>query len=67
MWQMFQKNTYNISNELFINMFNGFSKITKKEKDISTLKNDEQLEWIRRMNNYKNCAEEIVYNELIFV
>ena len=34
---MFQKNTYNISNELFINMFNGFSKITKKEKDISTL------------------------------
>ena len=40
---MFQKNTYNISNELFINMFNGFSKITKKEKDISTLKNDEQL------------------------
>ena len=25
----------------------------------------EQLEWISLMNNYKNCAEEIIYSELI--
>ena len=26
----------------------------------------EQLEWVKSMNNYKNIAEEIVNNELIF-
>ena len=26
----------------------------------------EQLEWVKLMNNYKNIAEEIVNNELIF-
>ncbi|MBP3831340.1 MAG: TnpV protein [Clostridia bacterium] len=26
----------------------------------------EQLEWVKCMNNYKNIAEEIVNNELIF-
>ena len=25
----------------------------------------EQLEWVSLMNNYKNCAEEIIYSELI--
>ena len=25
----------------------------------------DQLEWVKTMNNYKNIAEEIVYNELI--
>ena len=25
-----------------------------------------QLEWVKTMNNYKNMAEEIVYNELIY-
>ena len=27
---------------------------------------NEQLEWVKCMNNYKNIAEEIVNNELIF-
>ena len=26
----------------------------------------DQLEWVKTMNNYKNIAEEIVYNELIY-
>ena len=25
-----------------------------------------QLEWVGLMNNYKHCAEEIIYNELIY-
>ncbi len=26
----------------------------------------EQLEWVSLMNNYKHCAEEIIYYELVF-
>lgn len=26
----------------------------------------EQLEWVSLMNNYKHCAEEIIYSELIY-
>lgn len=26
----------------------------------------EQLEWVQLMNNYKSCAEEIIYDELIY-
>lgn len=26
----------------------------------------EQLEWVSLINNYKNCAEEIIYSELIY-
>lgn len=26
----------------------------------------EQLEWVSMMNNYKHCAEEIIYSELIY-
>ena len=26
----------------------------------------EQLEWVSLMNNYKQCAEEIIYSELIY-
>ena len=33
------------------------------EKD----KMDNQLEWVKRMNNYKNMAEEIILKELIYV
>ena len=27
----------------------------------------EQLEWVGLINNYKHCAEEIIYSELIYV
>ena len=30
-------------------------------------KMDNQLEWVKRMNNYKNMAEEIILKELIYV
>ena len=29
-------------------------------------KMDNQLEWVKRMNNYKNMAEEAILNELIY-
>ena len=31
------------------------------------LKAENQLEWVRRMNSIRNCAEEIIKSELIFV
>ncbi len=31
------------------------------------LKETNQLSWVGLMNNYKRSAEEIVYNEIIFV
>ena len=30
-------------------------------------KNNNQIEWVKRMNNYKNMAEEIILKELIYV
>lgn len=30
-------------------------------------KMDNQIEWVKLMNNYKNMAEEIILNELIYV
>lgn len=29
-------------------------------------KMDNQIEWVKRMNNYKNMAEEVILNELIY-
>ncbi len=31
------------------------------------LKATDQMEWVCRMNNYRNCAEEVVYTELIYI
>ena len=31
------------------------------------LKAENQLEWVRRMNNIRNRANEIIYKELIYV
>lgn len=30
-------------------------------------KNENQIEWVKQMNNYKNMAEEIILKELIYV
>jgi len=40
---LISRSAYNFSNVLFINMFNEFSKFNQKEKNISTLKYDEEL------------------------
>lgn len=43
------------------------NEIAKKENVDENLKQKDQLEWVRCMNNIKNRAEEIVFNELIYV
>ena len=40
--------------------------MTIKENVNEQLKADNQLEWVRRMNNIKNSAEEIILKELIY-
>ena len=42
-------------------------KLAKAENANEDLKQSNQLEWVRCMNNIKNRAEEIVFNELIYV
>lgn len=43
-----------------IKNYKKIDKLTEKNKVIN------QLEWVKMMNNYKNIAEEIVLNELIY-
>ena len=40
--------------------------LAKSENADETLKQNNQLEWVRLMNNFKNQAEEIVFYELIY-
>lgn len=40
--------------------------MAKKENVTEELKANNQLEWIQKMNNIKNRAEEIAYNEIIY-
>lgn len=39
----------------------------KAESVTEKMKEDNQWEWIQRMNNIYNCAEEIVLNELVYI
>ena len=43
------------------------SKLAKHENITEELKATNQLEWVQAMNNIKNRAEEIVFNEIIYV
>lgn len=38
----------------------------KAEGVTESLKRTDQLEWVRRMNNIRNRAEEVVLNEIIY-
>ena len=40
--------------------------LTKQENITEKLKENTQIEWIKAMNNIKNRAEEIIYNEIIY-
>ena len=40
--------------------------MAKQEGVTETLKATDQMEWVRRMNNIRNLAEEIVLHELIY-
>lgn len=43
------------------------NELAEKDKDLNeNLKEENQLLWVQKMNNYKNIAEEIVLEELIF-
>ena len=42
------------------------NELAKEEKVDENLKQNNQLEWVRCMNNIKNRAEEIVLKELIY-
>lgn len=42
------------------------TKLVKQENVTEELKANNQLEWVSRMNNIKNRAEEIVYNEYVY-
>lgn len=39
----------------------------EQENITEELKATDQMEWVRCMNNIKNCAEEIIFKELIYV
>ena len=41
--------------------------LAKKEGVTEQLKADNQMLWVRRMNNIRNRATEIVYNEVIYI
>ena len=48
-------------------MFDLLVKQMKERRGITeALKASDQLEWVRRMNNIRNAADEIVLNELIY-
>lgn len=53
-----------IANERFEILMNQFK---KQENITEELKATNQMEWVCRMNNIKNCVEEIIFNELIYV
>ncbi len=40
--------------------------LAEQEGVTETLKAENQMEWVGRMNNIRNRAEEVVYNELIY-
>ncbi len=40
--------------------------LAKQEGVTEALKATDQMEWVRRMNNIRSCAEEIVLNELVY-
>ena len=42
------------------------SAMAKREGVSETLKASDQMEWVRRMNNIRNRAEEIVLTELVY-
>ena len=43
------------------------TKLAKQENVTEDLKASYQLEWVTRMNNIKNRAEEIIYNEYVYI
>ena len=40
--------------------------MAKREDVTEALKTDDQMEWVRRMNNIRNRAEEVVLHDLVY-
>ena len=51
------------ANEMFNRIVKQFA---KQEGVTEQLKADNQMLWVRKMKNIRNCAEEIVNNEIIY-
>ena len=41
--------------------------MAKRDGTNEELKAREQMEWVGRMDNYRHCAEEVVFEEIIYV
>ena len=54
------KNADNLLNNLMESYKKSDEKLSEKSKEIN------QIEWVKLMNNYKNTADEIILNELIY-
>ena len=54
------KNAENLLNNLMESYKKSDEKLSEKSKETN------QIEWAKLMNNYKNTAEEIILNELIY-
>ena len=52
------------ANQMYENLLKALS---EKEDITEELKTENQMDWVRRMNNLKNRAEEVIYSELIYV
>ena len=55
-----------IEDECRTRVENLVEQMLKKENITEELKANNQLEWVQKMNNIKNRAEEIAYNEIIY-
>lgn len=55
-----------IEDECRTRVENLIEQMAKKENITEELKANNQLEWVQKMNNIKNRAEEIAYNEIIY-
>ena len=55
-----------IENECRAGVKSLVEQMAKKENVTEELKANNQLEWVQKMNNIKNRAEEIAYNEIIY-
>ena len=56
-----------IEDECRTRVENLIEQMAKKENITEELKSYNQLEWVQKMNNIKNRAEEIAYNEIIYI
>ena len=61
------KHLFSVSNECEIRLKILMDNYIKNDERLSEKnKNINQIEWVKLINNYKNCAEEIIKNEIIY-